>query len=112
MLPEQDARAIARMRQLAAEVRFAVGADDVEAVCRVAALLPDAVEAARREVGAGAPGLQEAAAELHAANDAAEAFLREQMRKVSARLSEIGSGGRATSAYTRRGGGRMVDGRL
>ncbi|HSV74262.1 MAG TPA: hypothetical protein VLH79_10925 [Chthonomonadales bacterium] len=95
----EDRRALARLRQLAAEEMAAVRAGDVEALCHLSALLTDATARAERAMRSGSAEAREAARDAREAHAAAEALLHSRMAAVRERLRDLAATRRATTAY-------------
>lgn len=104
-------RAMVRLRQLAKEERAAVAAGDVEALCRVTALLPAAMAHLERSGPLPVAGLSAAIEEIQASHAAAEAFLVERMQKTRATLRQFASARRVMRGYApkRARTGRRLD---
>jgi len=104
MAPRKDAgpdgdRALARLRQLAAEEKAAARRGDVDAVCHIAGLLGGAMELAESALRSGLPEAREVLREASEAHAAAEELLLSRMAAVRERLSDLRATRRATRAY-------------
>ena len=97
-------RALRRLRQLASEERAAIGANDVDGLCRIAELLPSAMQRLADTPLDDTPENRAVLSELEAANAAAEVYLTAQMQAVSDRLKVCASARRAARVYSRRVG--------
>lgn len=101
MVEIDSERALARLEQLAKEERAAVAAGDVEAICRISELLPDATELA---VGGNyGPGtrLTERVEAIQSAHRAAESFLNTRLAETREALRQLSGGKRTMSGYGR-----------
>src|SRR5215470_9620607 len=89
-------RALIRLRQLAREEQAAVAAGDVEALCRIADLLPALTESLQGAALEDGPLLREASAreaigEAQVAHAAAEQYLTARMKEVREALKACAS---------------------
>ncbi len=101
MSPE---RAMKRLRQLAREERAATADGDIETLCRIAELLPAAVEVLEDVWLPERAALRAAIAEIQVAQATAEACLAAGMDAVQERLKMIAAARRVVKVYSRRGG--------
>lgn len=92
-------RALLRLEQLAREERAAVAREDVEALCRIAELLPSAMQPLLDRPLLFTAAQKASIAEIQAAQAEAEAFLITRMGSVSAQLKQCASVRRTTRAY-------------
>jgi hypothetical protein len=92
-------RALLRLEQLAREERAAVALEDVEALCRIAELLPSTMQPLLNRPILFSPAQKATIAEIQAAHAEAEAFLTARMKSVSAQLKQCASARRTTRAY-------------
>jgi hypothetical protein len=92
-------RALLRLEQLAREERAAVAREDVEALCRIAELLPSAMQPLLEHPLLLSAAQRASIAEIQAAQAEAEAFLTSRMGSVSAQLKRCASVRRTTRAY-------------
>lgn len=97
--PMSPERALLRVRQLAKEQEAAAAADDPDAVCRAAALLPATMACLSSGQIAAYPGAQADIREARRALESAESYLVGRMAQVSEALKRTASGRRAGSAY-------------
>jgi len=111
-------RALQRLQQLAREERAAVAASDVEALCRIAELLPPTmnaltgIQAFRRSgvqehqmpeyLNARTPDLSAVIEEIQAAHAEAEAFLTARMSAIAEQLKQFAAARRMERVYGRR----------
>lgn len=103
-------RALLRLQQLAKEERAAVAAGDVEALCRIAELLPAAMEALSgaqaiptpENQSARTPDLSAVIEEALDAHAAAEAFLTERLKAAAQQLQQHATARRLAQTYGRR----------
>jgi hypothetical protein len=92
-------RALLRLEQLAREQRAAVAREDVEALCRIAELLPSALQPLLDHPLPFSAAQREAIAAIQAAHAEAEAFLTDRMKSVCAQLKQVAAVRRTTRAY-------------
>lgn len=103
-------RALLRLQQLAKEERAAVAAGDIEALCRIAELLPATMEAlsgvqatpAPERLNARTPNRAAIIQEALEAHAAAEAFLTERLKVASEQLQQHAAARRLAQTYGRR----------
>ena len=92
-------RSLTRLRQLVWEEGQAVERGDIEALCRIAQLLPKATEAFRVDCRTVSAELDNILHEIRSTHARAESFLAEQMLLTAEELKRCSSGRRAFSAY-------------
>lgn len=102
-------RALVRLRQLGAEQRTAVDTDNVDLLCRIADLVPNAVEALRMRGVPDTPEARQIIAEAKNVNAMAKAFLCARMADSSKRLRSVTCGQRVISGYCHPHRNRMYD---
>jgi hypothetical protein len=95
----ESERALVRLEQLAREERAAVEAGDVDAICRISLLLPDATE--RAVAGDYGPDtrLAERVEAIQSSHRAAEAFLNNRLAETREALRQLSGGKRIMSGY-------------
>jgi hypothetical protein len=96
-------RAGLRLEQLTSELNTALASEDEEAVCRIAELLPKAVQNTLQRGVSGRLPSYDAIETAQASFDRAEEFLTRRMNHLSQNLGTINSGRAAQRAYRRAG---------
>jgi hypothetical protein len=95
-------RTIERLRQMAREQRAAVAADDVEALCHIASLVPRVMEQLWKDDVRYTPSMRAAIEEVLDAHRTSEAYLTRMLSEVAAKLKQCAGGRRAAHAYRTR----------
>lgn len=105
----ESERALIRLEQLAKEERAAVRDGDVEALCRISLLLPDATALAVAGSYGAEARLAERVESIQAAHRAAESFLNMRLAETREALRQLAGGKRTLSGYAQPalGGGRI-----
>jgi hypothetical protein len=94
-------RALARLEQLAREEQAAVDAADVDAICRISELLPEATAFVLKSVYNPETRLRERVAAIQETHRAAEEFLGARLAETREALRNLGGGRRTMHGYGR-----------
>jgi hypothetical protein len=94
-------RALCRLEQLAREERAAVLNGDVDAICRISELLPDATSSALAADHVRTTPFTERIEAILESHRAAESFLAARLTETRTALRQIGGGQRAMNGYGR-----------
>ena len=97
----ESERALVRLEQLAREETAAVAAGDVEAICRISLLLPDATDLAVAGQYGPETRLTERVQAIQAAHRVAESFLNTRLAETREALRQLTGGKRTMSGYSR-----------
>ena len=95
----ESERALARLEQLAREEQAAVDAADVDAVCRISELLPDATAFVLKGVYSPETRLRERIAVIQDAHRAAEDFLGVRLAETREALRNLNGSKRTMHGY-------------
>jgi hypothetical protein len=104
MTGTESERALRRLEQLAREERAAVLAQDVEALCRISALVPDATTDVLKGQYSHNDRFDARVSEVLAAHSAAETFLNNRLEETRDALRLLSGAQRAATGYGRAGG--------
>jgi hypothetical protein len=100
MTERESERALVRLEQLATEECAAVAAGDVEAICRISSLLPDATEMAVAGQYGPETRLAERVQAIQTAHRAAESCLSTRLMETREALRQLTGGKRTMSGYS------------
>jgi hypothetical protein len=104
-------RRLTRLRQIAREESAAVRSGDIEKLCRLTEMLPDALEGLRQGGLPSVPQAEQILEEIRRAHEQAEKYLQEQMRAVRRLLQHCATARRTLRAYGKRSSPGQVDNR-
>lgn len=101
-MPKLDSdRALARLEQLAREERAAVKIGDVEAICRISELLPDATSIALAGAYERTEPIAARIEAILASHRVAETYLASRLAETRETLRQLSGGKRAVTGYWR-----------